>query len=160
MLRPAIEGRLLVALDLQPDSEVLLIGTGSGYLAAVLARLALHVTAIDKYEELTTAATAVFAAATISNATLLTADYQRYSPGQQFDRILVSGSLPSLDDRLLDWLTPTGTLVATLGTAPCMTVQQLTRAAAHYSRKTLFETVLPPLEVDRTATSTPAKFRF
>ncbi|MEE4185500.1 MAG: protein-L-isoaspartate O-methyltransferase [Gammaproteobacteria bacterium] len=159
MLRPAIEGRLLVALHPQPDAEVLLIGTGSGYLAGVLARLAQRVTAIDKYAELTAAATAQLAAAAVSNATLLTVDYQQYRPDRQFDRILISGSLPVLDERLVDWLTPTGALVVTTGAAQCMTVQRVQRVDSRYSRETVFETVLPPLELSSAATSDSAPFR-
>jgi len=160
MLRPAIEGRLLVALNPQLDDQALLIGTGSGYLAAVLAQLTRSVTAIDKHAELTAAAAQAQAVAAIDNATLVTADYQAYSPEQRFDRILISGSLPRLDERLIDWLTPSGTLVVTTGTAPCMVVQTVTRDEPNYRRVARFETVLPPLEVNSTETSPATRFRF
>lgn len=159
MLRPPIEGRLLAGLDAQPDDAALLIGTGSGYVAGVLAQLAGTVTAVDIHADLTSAAEQCLAKAGIHNVSLVTGAYQEFTPAQGFDRILVSGALPCLDERLPDWLNDGGTLLITTGEAPCMHVEKLVRRDGRNEHSVLFETVLPPLDAPRLRAQT-SDFRF
>lgn len=146
MLKPIIEGRFLQALDIQPEHNALLVGTGSGFTTACLARLADHVTSIDIHGELTEAAAARLTEEKIRNVDVQTADFAGFTPGNTFDRILLTGALPELDARLPEWLNEGGKLVVAVGTAPAMRVELITRSGDHYTREGLFETVIPTLE--------------
>ncbi len=146
MLKPILEGRLLQALELDDAHSVLVVGTGSGYLTACIAALSKHVTAIDCHEQLTNHAQTALALARISNTDLLTADFNTYTPDRQFDRILLTGSLPELDPRLPEWLADDGLLILPIGTAPNMEIEAIRRSGDQYSRTRLFETVVARLE--------------
>ena len=146
MLKPIVEGRLLQALELDDEHSVLVVGTGSGYLTACIAALTRHVTAIDCNEQLTNHAQTALALARISNTELLTVDFNDYEPDRQFDRILLTGSLPELDPRLPEWLTDGGLLILPIGTAPNMEIEAIRRTGDQYSRTPLFETVIRRLE--------------
>lgn len=146
MLKPLLEGRLLQALQLEDAHSVLVAGTGSGYLTACIATLAGSVMAIDHYEELTNNAQTALALSKIGNTELLTADFSDYEPARQFDRILLTGAIPALDERLPEWLTEEGLLIAPIGRSPNMEVEAIRRSGNHYSRTALFETVVTPLE--------------
>lgn len=156
MLKPVIEGRLLQAAEADDSHSALVIGTGSGFFSACLAQLAGRVTAVDIHAELTDYARERLDKARLHNVELVTSDYQRFEPGDAFDSIVVTGSMPLFDERLPELLKPDGRLVVTTGTAPAMTVEVITRTADSYSREPLFETVLPRLENVRT----PPAFRF
>lgn len=145
MLKPVIEGRLLQELQPQPGQTALLIGTGSGYVAACLTQLIDHLVALDIHAELTASALARFERQRIRNAELLTVDYTTYVPDRSFDRILVTGSMPLFDPRLPDWLTDGGLLLLITGMAPAMQVQAVRRTGNSYSRQRLFETEVHPL---------------
>src|SRR5262245_37760981 len=70
MLQPKLEARMLQELALKPADRVLEVGTGSGYMAALLASLAAHVYSVDIVPELTRGAAASLAAHAITNVTL------------------------------------------------------------------------------------------
>lgn len=146
MLKPALEGRFLQALQLEDHHDALVVGTGSGYLTACIAALTGRVTAIDIYEELTHSAQTAIALNRLGNTELLTADFNSYQPAQQFDRIILTGSLPAFDSRLPEWLNDDGLLILPLGVAPTMDIEAIQRTGQHYSRTPLFETQLSPLE--------------
>ena len=146
MLKPILEGRLLQALQLEDHHNVLVVGTGSGYLTACIAAITAHVTAIDIHEELTHSAQTAIALSRLGNTELLTVDFNDYQPANQFDRIVLTGSLPVFDEKLPEWLSEDGLLVLPLGKAPNMEIEAVRRSGEHYSRTQLFETVLPPLE--------------
>ena len=146
MLKPLLEGRLLQELQLHSEHQVLVVGTGSGYLTACIATLSSHVTAIDRHEELTNHAQTALALSKIGNTKLLTAEFSDYAPDRQFDRILLTGALPTLDERLPEWLSEEGLLIAPIGAAPSMAIEAVRRSGNQYSRTRLFETVVTPLE--------------
>lgn len=145
MLKPIVEGRFLQALNLQQDQRVLVIGTGTGYLTACVARLADHVTSIEIVAEFSQAAHERLRSARVHNVDLQHIDYNELRPGHGYDRILATGSLPEFDARLADWLRPDGQAIVAFGNAPAMTVERITRNAEHYTRTKLFETVIDPL---------------
>ncbi len=147
MLKPVVEGRLLQALNLAADNEVLVVGAGSGYLTACIATLTRHVTAIDRHDELTGYARERLKQAGIHNVECHTADFNDYAPERRFDRILVTGALPAFDERLAEWLRPGGIAVATFGEGSAMRVEAITRGDNTYSREGLFETVIPALQL-------------
>src|SRR6187200_1894899 len=94
MLSPKVEGRILQALQVEPIDEVLVVGTGSGYLTACLARLAKHVTSVDIHPDFVSSAERKISAAGVRNVTLDVADALTLSYRSRFDAIAVTGSVP------------------------------------------------------------------
>jgi protein-L-isoaspartate(D-aspartate) O-methyltransferase len=146
MLKPIQEGRLLQALEPRPGDRALVIGTGSGFVSAVLARLVDHVTSVDIHAELIDTASVKLADEKIRNVELKLADFNELKPDTGFDRVLVTGSMPLFGPRLPDWLAPDGRLVVIIGNEPNMTVEQVVRTGSTYTRTQLFETVVQRLE--------------
>lgn len=112
MLSPATIATLLGALQVQPDHRVLEVGTGSGYLAALLARLARSVTSVERYRTLAIAATERLAVVGETRVQVLHGDGLNPDPSWGFfDRIIMTGSVERLPAPLLTMLGPTGRLV-------------------------------------------------
>lgn len=145
MMKPAVEGRMLQALDLSPADEVLEIGTGSGFVTACLARLAHAVTSIDIHADFIDAAHARLAAAGIHNVRLETADVLGYSAPHKFDAVCVTGAVAELPPHLLDWVKPEGRLFVVRGATPAQEALRMTRRGAGWHTESLFETDIPYL---------------
>ena len=146
MMTPTIEGRLLQALGLQGDESILEIGTGSGFMAACLARLGAHVTSIDIHGDFIDAARNKLEHAGIENVELLQMDATQELPDGQFDAIAVTGSIQTFDPRFVDALNPHGRLFVVVGDSPAMEAKLIERAANHdWQSISLFETDLKPL---------------
>jgi protein-L-isoaspartate(D-aspartate) O-methyltransferase len=146
MMTPKVEGRLLQALDLRATDRVLEVGTGSGFLAACLAQLAAEVTSLEIIPELSEQAAAVLGRFAVPNVRLEVGDVFQAIPGQSYDAIAVTGSLPRYDTRFEQLLAPGGRLFAIIGLAPVMEAVLVTRADDQaWMRESLFETVIPPL---------------
>ena len=91
--QPSIVGLMTQALDVQSRHKVLEIGTGSGYQAAILSRLARRVYTVDRFKRLVTEAEAVFQSLNLNNITAVTADGSLGLAEQSpFDRILVTAA--------------------------------------------------------------------
>ncbi|MBI1422085.1 MAG: methyltransferase domain-containing protein [Gammaproteobacteria bacterium] len=147
MMPPRLEARMLQALNVQPQETALEIGTGSGYVTALLAKLARHVYSVEVHPEFTAAAAPKLAAYGILNVTLETGDASRgWSNYGQMDVIAITGSFPSLPEVFEHTLKPGGRLFVVVGDAPAMEAMLITRLSAdEFRREKLFETVLPPL---------------
>jgi protein-L-isoaspartate(D-aspartate) O-methyltransferase len=146
MLAPKIEGRLLQALKLEPVDDVLEIGTGTGYLTAVMARLARRVVSIEIFPDFVERARTALAQREIGNAELVTGDALAFAPAARFDAIAVTGSVPELDDHFIRMLKPGGRLFIVVGRAPVMDARLVTKAGeGRLNSDSLFETVLTPL---------------
>ena len=146
MLAPKVEGRVLQALQVEPIDEALIVGTGSGYLAACLARLAKRVTSVDIFPEFATAAAPKLAACGIRNVQLQTADALSLAHRGQFDAIAVTAAVPTLDDHFVSMLRPQGRLFIVVGRGPAMEARLITlRPDGTTATEGLFETVLAPL---------------
>jgi len=161
MMAPKIEARLLQEIGLEPGDKVLEIGTGSGYLTALLGRSAAHVTSIEYYEEFSRAAAARLASAGIGNVNLLTGDAgQSPAPfigASKFDAIVLTGSVPLVPPAYLAALANGGRLFAVVGDAPAMEATLFTKSGeAQFASHGLFETVLAPL----INAAQPARFTF
>ncbi len=144
MLKPVVEGRLLQALQVQPEDEVLEIGTGSGFIAACLSRLARQVVSIEIHGDLAERARARIGAAGIRNCQVLAQDvYADFRPSQSFDAIAVTGAVASVPDEWVRWLKPGGRLFVVCGVSPVMEALLITRQSPEFSeRRSLFETDL------------------
>ena len=146
MMTPTIEGRVLQALGLVGTESVLEIGTGSGFLTACLAKLSAQVTSIDIYDDFVESARERLANCEIGNVDLYKMDGTQELPEGRFDAIAVTGSMQSLDSRLVDALNPGGRLFLVVGDAPAMSATLLTRVDdSDWQSVTLFETDLAPL---------------
>ena len=148
MLEPKMEARLVQELNLAPEDKVLEIGTGSGYLTALLASFSKHVYSLDIDPAMTALAKANLARANIHNVTLVTANGVDGLPtNAPFNAIVVGGSLPPLPEALTSQLAVGGRLLVVLGDAPSMSLTLIERESETGLRTTkLFETVLTPLK--------------
>src|SRR5690348_4635622 len=147
MLTPKMEGRLLQALDPQPEESVLEIGTGSGYFAACLAKLAREVLTVDIHPDFVEAAGKTLKSLGQKNVQLETRDGTRLEwLNARYDVIAVTGSLPVYDPAYEQRLNVGGRLIVIVGKSPVMDVQLVTRTAEDaWTRDSLFETDLPAL---------------
>lgn len=146
MMSPTIEGRLLQALSLDGDEDVLEIGTGSGFMTACLASLAGHVTSIDIHADFIETASARLAHEDITNVELAQMDATQELPAGSFDAIAVTGSIQSFDPRYVEALSPHGRLFVVVGDSPTMQAKLIERTDEHdWETLVLFETDLAPL---------------
>ncbi|MBW7921407.1 MAG: protein-L-isoaspartate(D-aspartate) O-methyltransferase [Rubellimicrobium sp.] len=124
--QPAVVGLMTQALEVNPRDKVLEIGTGSGYQAAVLSKLARRVYTLDRHRTLVADARAVFRDLELHNITAMTADGTRGLPEQApFDRIIVTAAAEDPPARLLAQLRTGGIMVLPVGQSD--TVQRLIR---------------------------------
>ncbi len=147
MLQPKIEARLVQELALARPDRVLEVGTGSGYMTGLLARLSGHVYSVDILDEFTRSARTKLATHCIANVTLETGDAARgWDMHGPYDAIVLTGSVPLLPDSFAASLKVGGRLVAVVGEAPVMRAQLVVRArGGGISTSGLFETCIPPL---------------
>jgi protein-L-isoaspartate(D-aspartate) O-methyltransferase len=148
MLAPRVEARLLQELGIKKNDKVLEIGTGSGYMAALLAARADHVVTVECRPELADFARQNLANAGVSNVTVENAcGAHGWSARGPYDAIVVSASLPVLPEALLKQLRVGGRLAVVVGEAPVMEAQLITCTAdGLYQTVNLFETVIPALD--------------
>lgn len=151
MLEPKIEARVLQALKPNGKETVLEIGTGSGYMAALLGYFAKHVTSIEMNPQLAAFAIENLNKSRIPNVSVETGDGANgweVNEGQSYDIICVSGGLPKIPKDLQNQLKVGGRLLAFVGQEPVMSAVLITRISHDlFQSKTLFETMVPMLKV-------------
>lgn len=147
MLAPKLEARMLQAVSVKPTDRVLEIGTGSGYMTALLARRAAHVTSVEINGGYSAEAAQRLTAHDIRNVTLEVGDGARgWARNAPYDVIVLTGSTPVLDPAFQASLNSGGRLLAIVGEAPVMTAQLINCEAPGVFRTTgLFETCVPSL---------------
>jgi protein-L-isoaspartate(D-aspartate) O-methyltransferase len=148
MLAPKLEARIVQELSIETSDIVLEVGTGSGYMTALLAHLAQHVYSVEIVPELSRGAGAKLAKHGITNVTLEVGDGARgWDKHAPYDAIVVTGSLPVLPPQFKQSLALGGRLFTVVGDAPAMRATLITRLAQGAFRSTrLFETRIPPLK--------------
>jgi len=147
MWQPKFEARALQALSLKPTDCVLEVGTGSGYLTALLAKMAGLVTSVEIEPELNAMAARNLAAHHIDNATLQIGDASQQWGEAEYDAIVLTGSVPLVPEAYKNQLKIGGRLFAVVGDAPAMRAQLITRVAAGvFETSTLFETDVAQLK--------------
>lgn len=146
MLAPMLQGRILQALELNPNDSVLEVGTGTGYLTACLSLLARTTRSIEVRAEFTAAAAANLRAIPGAAVAFETRDAFGQESLGEYDVIAVTGSMPVYDGRFEQALRIGGRLFAVVGVAPVMDAILVRRVASdEWIRESLFETVIEPL---------------
>ena len=147
MWQPKMEARVLQELNIRKTDRVLEVGTGSGYLTALMSHRAAHVTSVE-----ISPAIAAFGRANLErhgaeNVALETGDASHGWPGgAPYDVIVLTGSTPILPHGFIEQLAVGGRLFAVVGEPPVMTAQLFVGTAPGAWHGTgLFETVLAPL---------------
>ena len=114
--QPLVVARMCELLALRGDERVLDIGTGSGYHAAVLARLVAHVWSVELHPGLSERAAGQLAAAGVANVTLLVGDGSLGHPDEApYDAINVAAAMPAIPPALPEQLAEGGRLVGPVG---------------------------------------------
>ena len=147
MWPPKLEARVLQELAVQRSERVLEVGTGSGYLTALLAHRAAQVYTVEIRPVLAEFGRANLARHGRNNVVAEVGDgalgYPNWAP---YDVIVLTGSTPLVPQSLLDSLAPGGRLFAVVGDAPAMAARIFTCVAPGAVRTMdLFETVVAPL---------------
>jgi len=151
MLEPRVEARLLQELHVQRHEKVLEIGTGSGFMAALLGHRAQQVVSLECQPALADMARASLQRAGLVNVAVrqvAAADAARGLPAEApFDVIVLSGSVAEVPRALLEQLKTGGRLVAIVGDEPVMRARLFTRTGeAAWSQVDLFDTLAPRLQ--------------
>lgn len=147
MMTPLEESQLIQALNIQPTDTILEVGTGSGYLTALLCKLGKYVYSVDIQPEFTNKAKKALAAEGLHNFTLETGDAaQGWGQHAPYDVIVLTGSVPELADTFRESLAPGGKIFAVIGKSPVMHATLITATADDAWQETkLFETDIHPL---------------
>jgi protein-L-isoaspartate(D-aspartate) O-methyltransferase len=147
MLSPKIEARILQEIALRPTDRVLEIGTGSGYMTALLASLAASVRSVEIHPDLSATAGEKLDAHGFANISLEVGDGARgWLAGAPYDVIVLTGSTPVLPEAFPNSLAPGGRLFAIVGPPPVMQAQLITCVApGAYRTITVLETSVKPL---------------
>jgi protein-L-isoaspartate(D-aspartate) O-methyltransferase len=148
MLSPKLEARILQEVAIRPTDKVLEVGTGSGYMTALMAHEGEHVYSVEIIPEFKMQADRRLKAHGIANVTLDVGDgargWARHGP---YDVIVVTGSTPVLPEAFKQGLAVGGRLFVVVGDAPVMAAQLVTCIAEGvYNTVTLFETCITPLK--------------
>lgn len=147
MFPPKLEARLVQEVSLSADDKVLEVGTGSGYLTALLAHQAHHVYSVERIPEFKTRAELNLKAHGVTNVTLEVGDaargWGRHGP---YDVIVITGSMPLAPSDFFKDLNPGGKIFVIVGEPPVMQAQLISCAGPGLCHtRTLFETSVPSL---------------
>jgi protein-L-isoaspartate(D-aspartate) O-methyltransferase len=146
MFAPIVEALALQALAMKKHEHVLEVGTGSGYMAALLGAHADHVWSIEIDPQLADAARENLRRAGVTNVSVQTGNgLSGLAAHAPFDVIMVSGAVAEVPGVLLDQLKPGGRLFAITGAAPAMAAVLFTRTDKGLRRRAVFETAVATL---------------
>lgn len=147
MFTPKMEARILQEIGVKKHEHVLEIGAGSGYMAALLAHKARHVTTVEIDPMLKEFAQKNLSDYGVTNVDVMLGNgAQGWAKGAPYDAIVISGSLPVLPDSLLQQIKVGGRIFAIIGEPPVMSAQLITRVSdAAYNTVKIFETNVKPL---------------
>jgi protein-L-isoaspartate(D-aspartate) O-methyltransferase len=147
MMTPKLEARLVQSLNLKPTDRVLEIGTGSGYVTALLAHLSQQVTTLELDPELSASAAQKLRSAGLTNVETIVGDgLLGHAAGAPFDAIAVTGSVAARQPALEAQLAVGGRMFVVVGTGPSMEALLITRvSASDVAVESLFEVELEAL---------------
>jgi protein-L-isoaspartate(D-aspartate) O-methyltransferase len=114
--QPYIVALMLEALALSPSDKVLEVGTGSGYVTALLAEMVAQVISIERHEVLADSARSLLGAMGYTNVKIIVGDGSRGFPeSAPYNAILVSAAAPELPQQLVDQLAEGGRMIIPIG---------------------------------------------
>jgi protein-L-isoaspartate(D-aspartate) O-methyltransferase len=144
--QPFVVAYMTEQLQLQKQHRVLEIGTGSGYQAAILSRLAGQVLTIERFRTLADTARARLERLGCDNVEVMFGDGFDIPPGAgQFDRIIVTAAMERIPDSLIERLEPGGILIAPVGPHHgTQTLLRLAKTDAGVERKELVDVRFVP----------------
>lgn len=146
LMRAAPLARLVQLAEVVAGDRVLAIGSGSGYSAAVLARLAQSVVALESDPALAAQAARNFADLGIENVEVAIGPLEAgYASGGPYDLILIDGAVETLPEPLFDQLTENGRLVAIVGYGRTGTATLYARSDRQMGSRPAFDAGVPPL---------------
>ena len=147
MMCPKIEAHAAQALNLSTSSKVLEIGTGSGFLTALLATLSAHVDSVDIHTDFQKSASEKLKKLGINNFTMIEGDAsQGWGEADQYDAIVITGALPELPEQYKYALTIGGNLFVFIGEGLTMQATVIHRSHGNkWETTSLFETEIPTL---------------
>ncbi len=157
MFAPKLEARLLQEAGVRRHETVVEVGTGSGYMAALLGHRARQVTTIEIHPALARFGAANLAKVQAGNVEVVTGDGAALlgGDGPSYDVIVLSGSVSFVPEPVLSRLNPGGRLIAIVGDEPVMTAQLVTRTVqGAFVTRNLFDTQV------RRLTGFPVRERF
>ncbi len=142
-----LQAMVIAALNIESDNRVLEVGTGSGYTAAVMARLAALVVTVDRFKTLTEQASLRFEVLGITNTCVRQTDAYNGLPSDgPFDRIVVWAAFDSPPRVFVDHLASGGTMIAAIGPAEDEQVLcRLTKVGSRFEREDLGVVRMQPL---------------
>lgn len=140
--------RLVHALRVEAQHSVLQVGTGSGFLAGILAQLAKKVHSIDRYKTLIEGARERLSRLQINNVTFSQEDGRNAANKQLlYDRIIIDSAFDNMPRELLDQLVSGGVVVTAIGEPQSeQTLVRLTKIGSRFEREDLFKVRFGPLE--------------
>ncbi len=145
MLQPRVEARILQDLAIKPSDRVLEVGSGSGYMAALLAARAQQVVSIEIVPELAEMARENLLSAGVRNAEVRLADGANGTTDGPFDVIVLSGSVAEVPAALLSQLREGGRLGAIVGSDPVMRFTMTRRTGDRFETTSPWDTIAPRL---------------
>jgi len=147
MMHPILEGRILQLLDIQPEDNVLEVGTGSGFLTACLAHLACHVESVEIDADLAEAAQQRLQKHAIQNVSISCGNgLELNNPNIKYNVIVLTGSVSEVPEKFTQSLAQNGRMFVVTGSAPAMQAHVITRTGDNcWADESIFETVLQPL---------------
>jgi len=144
--QPFVVAYMTERLHVMPEHDVLEIGTGSGYQAAILSRLARHVYTIERHRLLHSAAVLRFEALGLSNITAIHGDgMEGWPQARLFNRIAVTAGAEEIPVGLLKQLGGCGFMVLPLGASGTQCITLITRSGTHIEPQTLLPVRFVPL---------------
>ncbi|AZU03973.1 protein-L-isoaspartate O-methyltransferase [Glycocaulis alkaliphilus] len=144
--QPLIVALMTQALEVTDRCKVLEVGTGSGYQAAVLARLCRRVYTIERYRTLSLEAVKRFEGLRLTNIVTRIGDGTKGWPEQApFDRIIITAAAPSRPDAILAQLREGGVCVAPVDNGPVQTLYRYRLEGGEISEEALLDVRFVPL---------------
>ena len=144
LLKPVVLAKLIQALELEPTDRVLVVGCATGYAAAVLARIAGQVVALEQDDKLVLAAQT--ALASLPNVTVVAGSLVAgFAKGAPFDAILIDGAVEQVPDDFRRQLKDGGRLACVLGVPPQASARLYRRSGDELGGRAIFDAAAAPL---------------